>query len=208
MERNRDGDSVQAQGRGEAGLTERSIQLGIMRDLHGRIVCACPNYTPSGWWECDLWAVTKAGYAVEYEIKLSIADFRADAKKGRTHWAGYDREQRKPIIEQHNKHQLIGSEKGPTRFFYAVPESLVDAVLPELPEWAGLVRAKKWGGIPLAHPVRDAPRLHSTKVNRREIQMAQRRMWFRYWESLRTIERMAHDAKHLGRQRATIAEAP
>jgi outer membrane autotransporter protein len=40
-----------------------------------------PNYTPKNWFECDVMAVTKAGYLEEYEIKLSASDFKADSKK-------------------------------------------------------------------------------------------------------------------------------
>lgn len=44
-------------------MNERAIQLAILSEIRTSIVCAAPNYTPAKWWECDLWAVTKAGYA-------------------------------------------------------------------------------------------------------------------------------------------------
>lgn len=42
-----------------------------------------PNYTPSGWFESDIFELTKSGYFREYEIKMSLSDFRADAVKAR-----------------------------------------------------------------------------------------------------------------------------
>jgi hypothetical protein len=37
------------------------------------------NFTPKGWWECDLAYLTKSGYL--FEIKLTAADFRKDGEK-------------------------------------------------------------------------------------------------------------------------------
>ena len=38
--------------------------------------------------ECDLLVLSQAGYATEIEIKISIADLRADAKKVHGHRSG------------------------------------------------------------------------------------------------------------------------
>lgn len=38
--------------------------------------------------ECDLLCLSQAGYATEVEIKISIADLRADAKKAHGHRSG------------------------------------------------------------------------------------------------------------------------
>lgn len=169
-------------------MTERQIQLGILRDLGASIVCACPNYTPAKWWECDLWTVTRSGYAVEYEIKLSARDFRADRAKIQRRWNGVE-------VTHHTKHERVGEAIGPSRFFYVVPRDLVPAIEAKLPEWAGLGVCTERGGDPRAWytEVRTAKVLHRVKVPRREIVLAQRRMWFRYWKAIEDIERMKHD---------------
>lgn len=69
-------------------MNERTIQLALFQHLRSTCVCAAPNYTPDGWWECDVWAVTRAGYGIEYEIKLSVHDFRADKQKAKRRWNG------------------------------------------------------------------------------------------------------------------------
>lgn len=169
-------------------MNERNIQLAIAQEIRSTIVVAAPNYTPAQWWECDLWAVTKAGYAVEYEIKLSRADFLADQRKAalRVVDGAWGREEKYAALS-------AKTGRGPSRFFYVVPHELGDEIEPLVPEWAGLGLAKVEGNYRRVFFVRPAPKLHQVRVKRREILLAQRRMWFRYWESLRTIERMADD---------------
>lgn len=167
-------------------MNERQIQIQLKSMLHGQCVVIAPNYTPAGWWECDLWAVSRRGYATEYEIKVSAADFRADAKKETvqnvrgTGW-----------ISQ-RKHDVVGtSEHAPSRFYYVVPKEL-SGLLAEVPEWAGFIVTDGWPRI-----VKQAPKLHNRKVGTREIRLAQTRMWHRYWEAIGTIERMAKDHAQL-----------
>lgn len=62
-------------------ITELDIQIALWKDLQSSRDLVMPNYTPKKWFECDVMAVTKAGYLEEYEIKLSASDFKADAKK-------------------------------------------------------------------------------------------------------------------------------
>jgi len=59
--------------------------------------------------------LNKTGYATEIEIKISAADLRKDKKKGHGH--------------NHNYIKYL---------YYAVPSSLVDLALDEIPETAGL----------------------------------------------------------------------
>lgn len=171
-------------------MTERQIQLAIARSISGATAIACPNYTPDGWWECDLWAVTKAGYVVEYEVKTTLADFRADALKTTTRYGAFDRALRSHSRTEVAKHAELAAGRGPTRFYFAVPNELVDQVTPLLPEWAGLVATSNTGlwsrGIWI---VRDARRLHNRKAGVREVRQAQRRMCFRYWTELERADR-------------------
>jgi len=118
-----------------------------------------PNYTPDKWWECDVFEVTKAGYVTEYEVKISRADFFADAKKEREVFPrGYG----EPSVFE-KKHDLLAakSPRGPSRFFYVTPAGLLDPS--EIPVWAGLIEVE-------AH----TPELHCSRFREREITTAPR----------------------------------
>jgi len=165
--------------------SERTIQLAILSEIRSSIVCACPNYTPSHWWECDLWAVTKAGYGVEYEIKISVQDFKADASKGKVprndNYVG--------SLPRTTKHTELAAfnPRGPSRFFYVIPTELEDAIRPILPPWAGL---GLFDGDRRVVFVKAAPSLHRVKVKPREIRLAQTRMWHRYWNAIGQLDRL------------------
>jgi hypothetical protein len=59
-------------------MNAREIQQRLIVERYRRGICV-PNYTPKDWWECDVFELTPAGYFREYEIKMTVADFRADA---------------------------------------------------------------------------------------------------------------------------------
>lgn len=126
-----------------------------------------------GDWECDVLTITKAGYSHEYEVKVSAADFRADAMKTRDRW---DTTTRQRVSE--NKHQLIASGRRTNRFSFVVPEKLVGKV--EVPDWAGLVVAVEriakgarqdihWLELEVE---RDAPMIHRSKENGEAYRLA------------------------------------
>lgn len=168
-------------------LTERSIQRGLMARFGSSFQCACPNFTPGRWWECDLWAVTKAGYVVEYEIKLSLADFTADRRKETTHRV---RVEGRNEWRRQNKHDLLAAgDCVPSRFFFAVPESLFDAIRPKLPPFAGLVTCEpNQFGFSWCRLRVPAPKLHRRKVEEGQIAQAMKATYHRYWNAIRTIE--------------------
>lgn len=174
-------------------ITERGIQLAIYADKSGASQILCPNYTPAGWWECDLWQVTKAGYCTEYEIKLSVADFKIDAKKTQQRYERLDENKPGRTIHE-NKHDLLanGCERGPSRFFYCIPGELVDQIQPLLPSWAGLMIFKPFRikyHRPHSSIVKPAPKLHKAKVCPREIELCKDRVMFRYWNALDKLSR-------------------
>ena len=158
-------------------MTERDIQLAIIAHWRPSLAVAAPNYTPRRWWECDIWGVTKAGRVVEWEIKLSMSDLRADTKKAR----GLGR-----------KHDVITTDRhAPSRFWYVVPAEL-GVTVDHIPEWAGLAWARTWTGGEHRGAVtiwiaKQAPELGKLKVERRELVLVQRRMWYRYWECVRAM---------------------
>ncbi|RRD39321.1 DNA repair protein MmcB-related protein [Leptotrichia sp. OH3620_COT-345] len=72
--------------------------------------------------ECDILAVSEAGYATEVEIKISISDLKADFKK-----------------EHNHKSEVIKN------FYYCVPENLLEKALPIIPLTCGILLATEIG---------------------------------------------------------------
>ena len=102
----------------------------------------------------DLAFVTPAGYLTEIEIKTSLADFRRDAAKAK--WS-----KPRPHV---------------SRFFFAVPESLVPAILPLLPDGAGLIALGDG-----TREVRAAKRRPAKRLTERQMQAIYDASYFRYW---------------------------
>ncbi len=69
----------------------------------------------------DVFGVLPDRWLVEFEIKVSVADFKRDAKKDKFTL---------PVSKWNRRPRL---------FYYAVPPGIVDKVLPLLPPGAGLV---------------------------------------------------------------------
>ncbi|MDB6078661.1 MAG: hypothetical protein JWO82_2408 [Akkermansiaceae bacterium] len=166
-------------------MNEKTIQNGLFADLFyrsgQRIIC--PNYTPRGWWECDLFSITKAGFWMEYEIKISVADFRADAGKERSERDNW----REPavIVKKHDR--LAESHpEGPSRFFYVMPAEVAAKV--EIPAWAGLVTVTAGRTRIHSRVTKPAPRLHKIKASPEMIGHVQSVFCARYWNLRRGLK--------------------
>lgn len=147
-------------------MNERDIQCALYQRHRGGSCVILPNYTPLHWYECDLFVVTGTGFSIEYEIKLSAADFRADWNKGGKH------------------ERLAGRHLGlfcPTRFFFAMPEGLVPEQ--DVPTYAGLMFLRRVGRrhMPVETIVRQAPRLSSRKVPDTVVRHMQGSAYYRFW---------------------------
>lgn len=159
-----------------------------------------PNFTPIRWWESDHYAVTKAGFAVEFEIKTSVADFRNDAKKQKDGRAmrdgqGYVRDEKGGFIySADNKHEQLASRciHGPSRFYFVCPEGVLQ--VSDMPEWAGLVWAYDRPGNthPVCYEQKAAPKLHRQKVPDGTLETIRNTMYYRYW-TLRTKMKVLPD---------------
>jgi hypothetical protein len=97
-----------------------------------------PRYRP------DICAVTRQWRVIEVEIKISIADFRANSRKRGLQW----------------RHDY------PEQFYFAVPPELVERVKPELPDQCGLLTVGPDGYCgPTAMVIRPAPKAkHATRL--------------------------------------------
>ncbi len=125
----------------QACLTAWTIQKTLMRKRFHRSF-VLPNYTSANWFECDVFEVTAAGYFVEYEVKLTLNDFKADAKK-RRHSYGQATAMKHSLLAAADPH-------GPSRFFFVTPPGLVAVEHREsldpaavLPSWAGLIEIER-----------------------------------------------------------------
>ena len=103
-------------------MTEKQMQFRLYEYLtyrlhHQHII---PNSKNVYEWECDIISVTRAGYAQEFEIKRTLADYRADSIKT-------------------EKHQRLELRQGhiPTRFWYVI--NGFDLNTKDVPEYAGLI---------------------------------------------------------------------
>lgn len=182
-------------------MTERTIQNALFEELTYRkgYRLACPNYTLPSWFECDLFAVTKAEFAVEFEIKISKSDFKADVKKGPSErfkkWAMYSNNRH----DLRSKHERLAAADpfGPSRFFYVVPEGMV--TVEEIPAWAGLIYANKReahheGPIRIfLREIKKAPKLHRHYVPAKVTDHARSVFYYRFWNLRRGMSETAAD---------------
>lgn len=103
-------------------LTSKQIRAALAVHLrYERQCCVFAFERGLGIGNPDVFGVLPDRYLIEFEIKVSVSDFRRDAKKYKWECA--------PSIWN----------KRPRLFYYAVPPEIVDKVIPLLPKGAGLV---------------------------------------------------------------------
>lgn len=93
----------------------------------------------------DVLGITDAKYLLEVEIKRSVSDFRANAKK--------------PHIALRDAPHATDTDRArwPKQFWYLVPHNLVDVIAPEVPDWAGLLSGPKPDAMQCVNSVIKAP---------------------------------------------------
>lgn len=151
-------------------LTAMHLEEALGRYLDHSKSMLIPNVHFGGG-ECDLLEVTRAGYAVEYEIKVSASDWRADLKKAK--WSS-------PL------RRFI------SRFYYVVPRDLLP-FMPDIPEGVGVIvvdaywRAERWNPegrvdfhVEEARPARRF--LSAPKLTDRQMQQLMTSLYYRYWD--------------------------
>ncbi len=189
-------------------MTAHQIQDALWCDLGNRgHDSVAPNYTPFRWWECDIFSVTKKGFFVEHEIKLSVSDFRADARKARSHvvrdlLGAPVRDEKNWIkTEMLSKHARLemNDVNGPSNFYFVVPKDMIS--VEEIPTWAGLVYAyhpmeSGWDETSKLDESRvclsvqkRAPRLHNSPVNPKVLDHLRKILCWRYWNARMSMRR-------------------
>jgi hypothetical protein len=169
-------------------MNARKIQALLFSEFGNKSALMVPNYTPAGWFECDMWRVTKAGYGEEFEIKLSVADFRKDSLKGP------DEHMKKWILtypegsktrqsfDPRTKHERLaaGAPPCPCRFWFVMPDEVAAKV--EIPHWAGLIHVREHRGRVHLHKHQPAPQLHRAAVDQKITDHARSVFYWRYWK--------------------------
>lgn len=127
----------------------------MLERLHN--FCSNPHYVLKNLyvfgWESDLLFLSKSGIWTEIEIKVSRSDFLADLRN------------------KTEKHDVLKDAKNrmrPNRFFYAVPEGLVQPE--EVPEYAGLIWVTEWFSVQTVKKI--APQLHRHKITPEDLKLA------------------------------------
>lgn len=189
-------------------VAAHKIQRAIYVNRNGRYEIALPNYTPWGWFECDVFAVTKSGFFHEFEVKTSRADFKADAKKGMDkNYVGYEcrfkSPARHPGIERRiTKHELLdmGHPAGPKFFWFVTPIGILD--VDEIPDFAGFMECTSDGRTLIR---KKAPKLHSLKLNREVVDKCNdnlfHRIWSEQWKNLHLSMRLDYYSRGNSRGR-------
>ena len=149
-------------------------------------------------WESDKLIETKTGYIYEFEIKISVADFKNDFKhkgdkhailmgekasgkkyvssyleiieglKERAKTSSYALTSLRRYEEQGEKYRIDNRRK-PNVFYYAVPDGLINAE--DVPEYAGLIYVNEHGRLQI---VKKAPYLHKNKYNDAELKLGEK----------------------------------
>lgn len=157
--------------------TAKDVTINLYWSLRGASQLLIPRYTPAKWWECDMWRLTNADFVDEYEIKMSVADFRADVKKEKTGRYEIDPTTRRYAqLPNISKHDLLATdERGPNRFWFVIPAEMESAV--EIPPYAGLLVFS-----PHSHPVlrKQAPKRHARKWDGNKARLFET-FYHRFW---------------------------
>jgi len=157
------------------------MQAKLLRWLWYNHNIVLPNVVPAGWFECDVLAVSPAGYSTEYEVKRSKGDFYADRQKIKR-YSTFNVKTMQYERDGRPKHERMaeGDLAGPSRFFFVCPE---DLLLPEkVPEWAGLIWVCEKGYNPVIK--KPAKRLHEEKMNGLQLKRFLKKTNSRYVELL------------------------
>lgn len=158
--------------------TEDRAQSTLWNELRNASKIVVPNFTPRGWWECDMWSLTRSDYAQEHEIKLTRSDFLADAKKHKMMGTRYDRMTGTgQVVTKYAAMQAATHDACPKQFYYVTPRGMLFE--DEIPEWAGLKELNSRYGTVV---IKKAPVLHKRKARESDIDRALWNLYYRYWD--------------------------
>jgi len=156
-------------------LTEKRIQRIVRFAICGSHPIIVPNCFVFGANESDMISITSTGYLWEWEIKRTRSDLYADKRKDRhKHYSGEyggDLPPDEPVAK-------------PNRFYYVIPDGVVDEGLKAIPDYAGLmvVVPNRWNPNEYdLKRVKAAPMLHNDKPTTGQIERIAKVLTGKYW---------------------------
>ena len=163
-------------------MTEKDIQQALYNEFVKRSLALIPNTYHYGN-ESDLFRIMKNLMVTEYEIKISIRDFKKDFKKGK-HFL-MERRIVRPVAHFYRSNKSFRDAKSPedakswtipNRFAFVVPEGLIGAE--DVPEYAGLYYINNFKDVQV---IKKPPLLHKEKLGKRGmariISVLSHRIW-------------------------------
>ncbi len=129
-------------------MNEKSIQQILLKQLYPQRAKIMDTNFWLGYGECDLIAVNPSDYVVEYEIKCSRSDFKADRKKVNKH-------KRYMGAHTYGKTSMYGI---PNRFYYVCPSGLLKPN--DMFNYSGLIYVDESGNL---ETIVKAPLIHNQK---------------------------------------------
>jgi|CXWL01.1.fsa_nt_gi hypothetical protein len=181
-------------------MTSKEIQLKLARYKFNYMRDAIFLNIQNGavGFESDMLIVRPSKWAIEIEIKISLADFKADFNKGKSPENNWSKEHRgKHDHLEHGEPRMKKngwfmdrdySERIPHRcrqFYFAVPFELVEKVQPLLPSHAGLIGiSKSYVGNTCYPTIVEAPKLKARKYTEAELNDLYRSCYYKHWDRL------------------------
>lgn len=150
-------------------FTEQSIRKRLQLQAHSNPQYYMHNLYVFGW-ESDFLVKTRSNYWYEYEIKISVADFKKDFIKEEKHYklmTGnklYNISHFKTINNVRIQTSSYYSNPAliPNYFSYVVPYTILDKIKDIIPTYAGLYYISESNNLEC---YKKPPKLHSNKIN-------------------------------------------
>lgn len=141
--------------------------------------------------ETDFLVVKESGYILDLEIKVSLSDFKADFKKkkheilqnGFIVSEGSKARKEKDILVWYKKGDTILIDR-PNRFYFCVPETLLEKVKNLLPDYAGLFYVTEFGAV---KKYKEAKLLHKDKRLKEIESILCRKFYYSYLEQKKLV---------------------
>lgn len=165
-------------------FSERNIQTEFAKNfsLMQKFEFVVPNCKLAYDSECDLAAFTKSGFVHEFEIKISVADYKNESNKT-VLVEGHFMKSKRQFVKENKIEMLQNGFCVPNYFSYLVPDNLIS--VNEIPQFAGLYYVNEYGRI---YCVRSPKRLHKRKLDIEERYKQLRKLGYRYWSQRTKIK--------------------
>lgn len=150
-------------------ISHVKLQRELVKEFDRKSSLIVPNCYPCGWFENDVFRISKSGYWYEYEIKTSVADYRQDFRKI-------------AVRDELPKHQQLAerSAAAPNYFSFVLPIGLIPPS--EIPEYCGVYEVCRYEGNGhfFINQTRRPPLLHKKKPDTDEILRIKHNVYLRF----------------------------